>query len=95
MSNWVKKYYSVLKMSWIQTLEYRANAVVGAFAILSGLLIEYLLLSKVFADEIASNSPIQSFASFNHAVETCRKLTSKMLHVIQKFSTFLYVYSFR
>ena len=55
-------------MSWIQTLEYRANAVVGAFAILSGLLIEYLLLSKVFSDEIASNSAIQSFASFNHLI---------------------------
>ena len=32
MIQWIKKYYSVLKMSWIQTLEYRANAVVGAFA---------------------------------------------------------------
>ena len=68
MNNRIKKYYSVLKMSWIQTLEYRANAVVGAFAILSGLLIEYLLLSKVFANEILSNSPIQSFASFNHLI---------------------------
>tara|TARA_B100001750_G_C15379175_1_gene531483 strand:- start:67 stop:888 length:822 start_codon:yes stop_codon:yes gene_type:complete len=63
---WIKKYYSVLKMSWIQTLEYRANAVVGAFAILSGLLIEYLLLSKVFSHEISTNSPIRSFLSFNH-----------------------------
>ena len=26
------------------------------------------MLSKVFADEIASNSPIQSFASFNHLI---------------------------
>tara|TARA_B100000287_G_scaffold181511_1_gene171650 strand:- start:5023 stop:5847 length:825 start_codon:yes stop_codon:yes gene_type:complete len=68
MNNSFRKYYSVLKMSWIQTLEYRANAVVGAFAILSGLLIEYLLLSKVFSDEIASNSAIQSFASFNHLI---------------------------
>mgnify|MGYP001433468430 CR=1 FL=1 len=56
MIQWIKKYYSVLKMSWIQTLEYRANAVVGAFAILSGLLIEYLLLSQVFANEIQTNS---------------------------------------
>ena len=52
MSKGIQKYYSVLKMSWIQTLEYRANALVGAFAIFSGLLIEYLLLSKVFVDEI-------------------------------------------
>tara|TARA_B100001540_G_scaffold302726_1_gene310559 strand:+ start:90 stop:914 length:825 start_codon:yes stop_codon:yes gene_type:complete len=66
MKDWVKKYYSVLKMSWVQTLEYRANALVGAFAILSGLLIEYLLLKQVFADEIINNSPIKSFTSFNH-----------------------------
>ena len=68
MNDWFRKYYSVLKMSWIQTLEYRANAIVGAFAILSGLLIEYLLLSKVFSDEISSNSPIQNFDSFNHLI---------------------------
>ena len=55
-------------MSWIQTLEYRANAIVGAFAVLSALLIEYLLLSKVFHQQIASNSPIESFASFNHLI---------------------------
>ena len=68
MNKSFQKYYSVLKMSWIQTLEYRANAVVGAFAILSGLLIEYLLLSQVFSDEIQTNSPIRSFASFNHLI---------------------------
>mgnify|MGYP001180394361 CR=1 FL=1 len=68
MIHWGQKYYSVLKMSWIQTLEYRANAVVGAFAILSGILIEYLLLSQVFASEIQTNSPIRSFASFNHLI---------------------------
>jgi len=68
MNDWFRKYYSVLKMSWIQTLEYRANAIVGAFAILSGLLIEYLLLSKVFSEEISSNSSIQNFDSFNHLI---------------------------
>ena len=66
MKNRINKYYSVLKMSWIQTLEYRANALVGAFAILSGLLIEYLLLKQVFASEISTNSPIKSFPSFDH-----------------------------
>ena len=55
-------------MSWIQTLEYRANAVVGAFAIFSGLLIEYLLLSKVFSHEIANGEPIKNFLSFNHLI---------------------------
>ncbi len=68
MTNSIRKYYSVLKMSWIQTLEYRANALVGAFAIFSGLLIEYLLLSNVFKNEIATGSPIQNFASFNHLI---------------------------
>ena len=68
MNNWLKKYYSVLKMSWIQTLEYRANAVVGAFAIFSGLLIEYLLLSNVFSHEIKNGDPIQGFLSFNHLI---------------------------
>jgi len=68
MTNSMRKYYSVLKMSWIQTLEYRANALVGTFAIFSGLLIEYLLLSNVFKNEIETGSPIQSFASFNHLI---------------------------
>ena len=53
-------------MSWIQTLEYRANALVGAFAVLSGLLIEYLLLRKVFEYEIETNQPIKNFITFNH-----------------------------
>ena len=66
MNEIFKKYYSVLKMSWIQTLEYRANALVGAFAVLSGLLIEYLLLSKVFENEIQTNQSIKTFISFNH-----------------------------
>ena len=66
MNEIFKKYYSVLKMSWIQTLEYRANALVGAFAVLSGLLIEYLLLSKVFENEIQTNQSIKTFVSFNH-----------------------------
>ena len=68
MSKWIQKYYSVLKMSWIQTLEYRANALVGAFAVFSGLLIEYLLLSNVFKNEIEIGGPIQNFRSFNHLI---------------------------
>ena len=68
MTSHIQKYYSVLKMSWIQTLEYRANALVGAFAIFSGLLIEYLLLSNVFKNEIQAGSPIQNFESFNHLI---------------------------
>ena len=68
MSKGIQKYYSVLKMSWIQTLEYRANALVGAFAIFSGLLIEYLLLSRVFKHEIEVGGQIQNFTSFNHLI---------------------------
>ncbi len=45
---WLKKYYAVVKVTWIQTLEYRANALVGIFAIFSGLLIEYLLWKRIF-----------------------------------------------
>ena len=36
-------------MSWIQTLEYRANALIGLFAILSGLFIEYQIWSLIFS----------------------------------------------
>ena len=35
-------------MTWVQTLEYKANAIVGTFAIFSGLLIEFLIWSQVF-----------------------------------------------
>ena len=35
-------------MTWIQTLEYKANAIVGTFAIFSGLIIEYLIWRQVF-----------------------------------------------
>ena len=42
------KYISVLRMNWIQALEYRANALVGVFAIISGLFIEYQIWSLIF-----------------------------------------------
>ena len=45
---WLKKYFAVIKVTWIQTLEYRANALVGIFAILSGLLIEFVLWKQIF-----------------------------------------------
>ena len=38
----------MVKVTWIHTLEYRANALVGIFAILSGILIEYLLWKRIF-----------------------------------------------
>ncbi len=45
---WLQKYFAVVKVTWVQTLEYRANALVGIFAILSGLLIEYVLWERIF-----------------------------------------------
>ena len=44
----IKKYTAVLKINWIQALEYRANALVGIIAILSGLLIEYQIWNLIF-----------------------------------------------
>jgi ABC-2 type transport system permease protein len=35
-------------MTWIQSLEYKANTLVGMFAILSGVFIEYLLWKRIF-----------------------------------------------
>ena len=45
---WAQKYSSVVRMTWIQALEYKANTLVGTFAIISGLLIEYLLWKRIF-----------------------------------------------
>ena len=42
------KYIAVLRMNWIQAIEYRANANVGVFAIISGLFIEYQIWSLIF-----------------------------------------------
>tara|TARA_Y100000588_G_C14280188_1_gene936736 strand:+ start:6465 stop:7274 length:810 start_codon:yes stop_codon:yes gene_type:complete len=48
MKSWFIKYFSVIRMTWIQALEYKANAIVGTFAIFSGLIIEYLIWKQVF-----------------------------------------------
>lgn len=42
------KYFAVLRTNWIQALEYRANALVGVIAIMSGLFIEYQIWSLIF-----------------------------------------------
>ena len=49
-------------MTWIQALEYKANAIVGTFAIFSGLIIEYLIWDQVF--ETQGVSEIRGF-TFN------------------------------
>ena len=48
MKAWIEKYLAIVRMTWIQTLEYKANAIVGTFAIFSGLLIEFLIWKQVF-----------------------------------------------
>ena len=52
----MKKYFSVLRINWIQALEYRANALIGLFAVLSGLFIEYQLWSLIGIDKLPSNA---------------------------------------
>ena len=42
------KYFSILRINWINALEYSANALLGLFAILSGLFIEYQMWSLIF-----------------------------------------------
>ena len=51
----IKKYSAVLKINWIQALEYRANALVGVVAIFSGLFIEYQIWSLIFISQELTN----------------------------------------
>ena len=44
----IEKYYTVMRMTWIQALEYKANTVVGLFAVFSGILIEYILWDRIY-----------------------------------------------
>ena len=48
MKFWLNKYLAVIRMTWIQALEYKANTLVGAFAIFTGLAIEYLIWKQIF-----------------------------------------------
>ena len=51
----MSKYFSILRINWINALEYRGNALIGLFAIFSGLFIEYQIWSLIFD----SNNPPQ------------------------------------
>ena len=62
MIRWIDKYFAVIRLTWIQALEYKANAIVGAFAIFSGLIIEFLIWKQVFL--VREVSQIRGF-SFN------------------------------
>jgi len=53
------KYFSILRINWIHSLEYRANALIGLFAIISGLFIEYQIWSLIFSTNNHSVIPME------------------------------------
>lgn len=53
------KYFSILRINWVHALEYRANALIGLFAILSGLFIEYQIWTLIFSSGNKTNIAIQ------------------------------------
>jgi len=57
------KYLSILRINWIHALEYRANALIGLFAILSGLFIEYQIWSLIFSSSDTSSIAMQGSSS--------------------------------
>ena len=65
MHSYIEKYSAVIKMTWIQTLEYRANLYVGLFSIFSGILIEYLIWKQIF---IARGSELIRGFEFNELI---------------------------
>ena len=70
------KYFSILRINWIHSLEYRANALIGLFAILSGLFIEYQIWSLIFSanshSEIAMDG-VESGYSFKQLMNILLK----------------------
>ena len=64
MITWFKKYNSILRASVITALEYKANSIVGLFAIFTGLLIEYLIWSMIYGIENTSSYSIDGW-TFN------------------------------
>ena len=57
------KYLSILRINWVHALEYRANALIGLFAILSGLFIEYQIWSLIFSQNNYSSINIDGVSS--------------------------------
>ena len=55
----MSKYLSILRINWVHALEYRANALIGLFAILSGLFIEYQIWSLIFSSNNTSSIAMQ------------------------------------
>ena len=62
----MSKYLSVLRINWVNALEYRGNALIGLFAIFSGLFIEYQIWSLIFDNSNYSSIKISgSSEGFN------------------------------
>jgi len=59
------KYVAILRTNWIQALEYRANAIVGLIAIVSGLFIEYQIWDLIFTTK---NVPTIKGFTFNELI---------------------------
>ena len=59
----MSKYFSILRINWIHALEYRANALIGLFAILSGLFIEYQIWSLIFSSKSQDSIAIKGSAN--------------------------------
>ena len=59
----MRKYFSILRINWVHALEYRANALIGLFAILSGLFIEYQIWSLIFSSNNTSSIAMQGSSS--------------------------------
>ena len=59
----MNKYFSVLRINWIHSLEYRANAIIGLFAIISGLFIEYQIWSLIFSHRQQQLIPMEGIES--------------------------------
>ena len=66
MITWFQKYSSILRASIITALEYKANSIVGLFAIFTGLFIEYLIWNMVYSSQ-ASSYTIDGW-SFNRLI---------------------------
>ena len=67
----MSKYFSILRINWIHSLEYRANALIGLFAILSGLFIEYQIWSLIFSannHSVIDMQGVESGYSFNQLI---------------------------
>ena len=67
----MSKYFSILRINWIHSLEYRANALIGLFAILSGLFIEYQIWTLIFSENnhaVIAMEGVESGYSFKQLI---------------------------